>query len=167
MPSLMRGWVCNLELLLGLTSTACLGSESHGTHYHILLSQFPDYSSLEGQELVCQITPRAYNFSARTLQEIPFSLFVPSSPIVGTLMMEELDCSETSVPRAAQRNIPEDGILNKGSFTMPLISNICLFNGRCFALDLYVIVLKSIPLMFQSIWRHGTEEIDFKTIFWV
>jgi hypothetical protein len=37
---------------------------------------------------------------------------VPSSPILVTLLMEELSASETSVlTRAIWRNIPEDGIL--------------------------------------------------------
>jgi phospholipid N-methyltransferase len=39
---------------------------------------------------------------------------VPSSPILVTLMMVEISSSETSVlARAARRNIPEDGVLNK------------------------------------------------------
>jgi hypothetical protein len=38
--SLTRGWVCNLLLLLVLASAVPLGSESHGTQDHILLSQF-------------------------------------------------------------------------------------------------------------------------------
>jgi hypothetical protein len=39
-PSLIRGWVCNLlvQLLLGLARAVTLGSKSHRTHGHILLS---------------------------------------------------------------------------------------------------------------------------------
>jgi hypothetical protein len=39
-PSLTRRRVCNLLLLLVLVSAVPLGSESHGTQDHILLSQF-------------------------------------------------------------------------------------------------------------------------------
>jgi hypothetical protein len=39
LPSLTRGRVCNLLLLLGLTSTVPLVSEYCGTQDHILLSQ--------------------------------------------------------------------------------------------------------------------------------
>jgi hypothetical protein len=39
---------------------------------------------------------------------------VPSSPILVTLMMDGLRSSEMSVPiKDTQRNIPEDGILQK------------------------------------------------------
>jgi hypothetical protein len=38
-----------LQLLLGLASAVFLGSESHGTHDHILLSRIWDSSNLEGQ----------------------------------------------------------------------------------------------------------------------
>jgi hypothetical protein len=41
--SLMRGWVCRLQLLLGLASAVILRSESRGTHDHILLSQIRDF----------------------------------------------------------------------------------------------------------------------------
>jgi hypothetical protein len=42
--SLTRGWVCHLQLLLGLASALILGSESRGTRDHILLSQIRDFS---------------------------------------------------------------------------------------------------------------------------
>jgi hypothetical protein len=48
-PSLTRGWVCRLQLLLVLASAVILGSESHGTHDHILLSEIRDSPNLEGQ----------------------------------------------------------------------------------------------------------------------
>jgi hypothetical protein len=38
-PSLTRGQVCRLQLLLALAGAASLGSESLGTRNHILLSQ--------------------------------------------------------------------------------------------------------------------------------
>jgi hypothetical protein len=46
-PSLTRGRVCRLQLLLGVASAVTVGSESSRTHEHILLSQIPDSSNLE------------------------------------------------------------------------------------------------------------------------
>jgi hypothetical protein len=40
--TLTREQDCNLQLMIGLTSAVLLGSESRGTHDHILLSQFWD-----------------------------------------------------------------------------------------------------------------------------
>jgi hypothetical protein len=47
-PSLARGQVCRLQLLLVLASAVILGSQSRGTHDHILLSQIRDSPNLEG-----------------------------------------------------------------------------------------------------------------------
>jgi hypothetical protein len=47
-PSLTRGRVCRLQLLLVLASAVILGSESRGTHGHNLLSQIRDCRNLEG-----------------------------------------------------------------------------------------------------------------------
>jgi hypothetical protein len=55
--SLMRGWVCRLQLLLALASAVTLRFESSGTNDHILLSQIPDSPNLEGQVSVF-ISPR-------------------------------------------------------------------------------------------------------------
>jgi hypothetical protein len=66
-PSLTRGRVCNLLLLLVLASAVPLGSESRGTQDHILLSQFLKIPHLGGpgpvfispRNRVAQIYPRA------------------------------------------------------------------------------------------------------------
>jgi hypothetical protein len=47
--SLTIGWVCSLQFLLVPVSAVILGSESRGTHDHILLSQIRDSPNLEGQ----------------------------------------------------------------------------------------------------------------------
>jgi hypothetical protein len=47
--SVERGWVCCLQLLLVVMSAVILGSESHRTHDHILVSQIQDSPNLEAQ----------------------------------------------------------------------------------------------------------------------
>jgi hypothetical protein len=48
-PSLMRAWVWNLQLLLGLTSRVILGTKSCRTHNNTLLSQIRESPNLENQ----------------------------------------------------------------------------------------------------------------------
>jgi hypothetical protein len=73
--SLTRGWVCRLQLLLVLASAVILRSGSHGTHDHILISQFRDSANLEGQVPVF-ISPR--NRVARLYTQALRSIFVVS-----------------------------------------------------------------------------------------
>jgi hypothetical protein len=67
-PSLTRGRVYHLQLLLGLDRAVILGSESRVTHDHILLSQIPNSLNLEGQ--------------------VP--LFIPPSPVTGVELTQQL-----------------------------------------------------------------------------
>jgi hypothetical protein len=80
--SLTRERVCRLQLLLGLASVVILGSESHGTRDHILLSQIRDFPNLEGQILVF-ISPR--NRVAQLYPQALSSLFVASYDSQGSL----------------------------------------------------------------------------------
>jgi hypothetical protein len=72
-PSLTRGRVCRVQLLMILASVVILGSESRGTHDHILLSQVRDSPNLEGQVPVF-IYPR--NRVARLYPQALGSFFV-------------------------------------------------------------------------------------------
>jgi hypothetical protein len=72
-PSLRRGWVCRLQLLLDLASAVVLGSESRRTH--ILLCQTRDSHNLEGQVPVF-ISPK--NRVVQLYPQALDSLFVAS-----------------------------------------------------------------------------------------
>jgi hypothetical protein len=73
--SLTRGWVCRLQLLLGLASVVILRSEYRGTHDHILLSQIRNSPEFEGQVIVF-ISPR--NRVAQLHPQALGSIFVAS-----------------------------------------------------------------------------------------
>jgi hypothetical protein len=73
--SLTRGWVCRLQLLLGVASAVILRSESRGTHGHILLSQIRDSPNPEGH-VPAFISPR--NRLARLYPQALNSLSVAS-----------------------------------------------------------------------------------------
>jgi hypothetical protein len=79
-PSLTRGRICRLQLLLALASAVILGSESRWTHDHILLSQVRDSPNLEGQVTVF-ISPRNWvPFSSpSTTLRAPVEVFKPAS----------------------------------------------------------------------------------------
>jgi hypothetical protein len=72
---LTRGRVCHLQFLVSLDSAVILGSESRGTHDHILLSQIRDSTNLEGQ-VPAFISPR--NRVARLYPQALGSLSVAS-----------------------------------------------------------------------------------------
>jgi hypothetical protein len=77
-PSLTKGCVCRLPLLLVLVSAVILGPESRGTHDHTLLSQIRDSPNLEGQNDQSQESELLYDwwFTADQflLVTIPFRL---------------------------------------------------------------------------------------------
>jgi hypothetical protein len=73
--SLMRWWICCLQLLLVLARAVILSSESRGTHDHILLSQIQNSPKLEDQvpvliptrNRVARDTPPGTGFPLRRL----------------------------------------------------------------------------------------------------
>jgi hypothetical protein len=67
-------------MLLALASAVILGSESRGTHDHILLSQIRDFPNLEGQVPVF-ISPR--NRVAQLYSKALGSIFVASYDLQG------------------------------------------------------------------------------------
>jgi hypothetical protein len=81
-PSLTRGRVCNLLLLLGLTSTVPLWCESRGTQDHILLSKFlrlpqpggPGPRIYVPQEQGGPVIPPGTGFLSRRLLQLELSL---------------------------------------------------------------------------------------------
>jgi hypothetical protein len=78
---LTRGWVCSLQLLLGLASAVILRSDYRETRDHILLSQIRESPNLEGQVLVF-ISPR---------NRIPIS----SPPTTRRVTVEVFDLAST------------------------------------------------------------------------
>jgi hypothetical protein len=79
-PSLTRGWVYRLQLLVVLASAVILRSESSSTHNHILLIQIRDCHNLHG-EVPVFICPR--NRMARLCPQTLGSLFVASYDLQG------------------------------------------------------------------------------------
>jgi hypothetical protein len=88
--SLTRGWVCSLQLLLGLASEVILRSESCGTRDDILLFQIRDCPNLEGQVPVF-LSPRNRLASFTPRHCVPFS----SPPTTRRATVEVFDPAST------------------------------------------------------------------------
>jgi hypothetical protein len=96
-PSLMRGRVSHLQLLLVLVSAVILRSESHETHDRILLSQIRDSPNLEGQvpvfispgERVAYLYPQVLgSFSVASYDSQGYGGGIPISLHAGRLLAE-------------------------------------------------------------------------------
>jgi hypothetical protein len=108
--SLIRGWVCRLQLLLVLASAVIPGSESRWTHDHILLSQIGDSPNLEGQVPVFISHRPSYTPG----HLVPFS----SSPI--TLLHTDLSNYRTNCPA-----------YNISARPSQKVATLLQFTGRC------------------------------------
>jgi hypothetical protein len=123
--SLMRGWVCRLQLLLVLASKVILRSESRGTHDHILLSQIRDSPNPEGQVPVF-ISPRTGWPGYTPKHWVPFS----SPPTARRATVEVYDPTSTRVSHShslfySLYNFGKDQIEITTSNSVSII--VCLF----------------------------------------
>jgi hypothetical protein len=74
-PSLTRGRVCCLQLVLGLASTVLLGSESRGNRDNILLSQIRDFPFRR----LLRLAGLRWRYSTSYSSNFVFSLHNPSA----------------------------------------------------------------------------------------
>jgi hypothetical protein len=79
--SLTKGWISSLQLLLVLASAVILGSDSRGTHDHILLSQIRDSPNLEGEEQGGPVITPGTGFSFRRLIQLAGLRWRYSNPL--------------------------------------------------------------------------------------
>jgi hypothetical protein len=125
-PSLTRGRVCRLQLMLAFASAVILGSESLGTGDHIILSQIRDFNF---RRLI-----RLAGLWRRSSTQIPHGrimtlLHLPGGPNIGHHLKRFLCYSVLSVVMETCEPLPSKWI--SASVTIPAFSR-CLLN-RCLA----------------------------------
>jgi hypothetical protein len=126
-PSLTRGWVFLLYMLLVIASAIFLGSESLGTRDHILLSQIWDCSFRR----LLQLTWSRWRYSYM-IRFCQFYLY--------SLRMDHIESTASSGSSVACLFTPSNGalVLWHGSvFTVPLPSN----GSRTFAKGTWLLVV--------------------------
>jgi hypothetical protein len=104
-----RGRVCRIQLLLVLASAVVLGSESRGTHDHILLSQIRDSPNPEDQIPVLSYNPRhRVHFSSPPTNRRACTIYSLRS--LGTECIENTSTNRYSI--AALRSYRTDRVEN-------------------------------------------------------
>jgi hypothetical protein len=88
--SLTRGWICRLQLLLGLASAVILRSEFHGNHDHRLHSQIRDSPRME-----CQVPVFIYPRNGVAQLYSQAVVLFPSPPTTRRAMVEVFESSST------------------------------------------------------------------------
>jgi hypothetical protein len=127
--------VYRLQLLLGLTSAVVFGSESSGTHNHILLSQIWDSPNLEGQVPVFTSPTNSY---ARLYPQAMGWLFVVSYDSQGygggirTRLHSELHwlSSSKKSPRLGSSYIPLARTVDKTPHCLQMVQHVSIVTPR-------------------------------------
>jgi hypothetical protein len=157
-PSLTRGRVCRLQLLLNFVSALTLDSESRGTHEQKLLSQVQEAPNLEGQ--VPEFISSRKNVAQLYLRHwVPFS----SPPMTPRATVEVF---EPTSKRAAPTTYPQSRSLATAVVLLPVytavtwqwlyMSQYCLNSVTWETYSTYLRKAPCFPFRFVNQWAVRT-----------
>jgi hypothetical protein len=124
-PKVSRSIYLCVKLLLAFASAVILGSESHGSRDHIIVSQILDSTNLEGQvrvfissrNMVAQLHPQVLGFPPANILNSLYSYSPETHRTENTVPLLQCNCLATAdVFHCCVRNHPHR--LNKKQFSV-------------------------------------------------